>query len=105
MITWLRKLLLIAIGISFSISAIELDMGPCQNTFFDEYDLYVKEERVAIEDNSTIEQGHDNCALIYHLVPQYQVSAILATTIKYQSEGYYNHYPPKLFLRNSVWRI
>lgn len=105
MITWLRKLLLIAIGISFSISAIEIDLGMCQNTFFDEYDSYVKEEQVSIENGSAIQQEHDTYAFIYYLIHQYQPSGYQAAIFQHQPVDYCKHYPPKLFVRNSVWRI
>ncbi len=105
MITWLHKLLLFAIGISFSISAIEIDLGPCQNTFFDEYDSYVKEEQVSVENSSATQPEHETYASIYYLIHQSQPSGYPTASFEHQPLDYYNHYPPKLFVRNSVWRI
>lgn len=41
MFKWIYKIFLVAINISFFISATELNIGKCHNTFFDEYDTYL----------------------------------------------------------------
>jgi hypothetical protein len=46
MLNCFYKFLFVAIGFSFFISATEMDIGDSHNTFFDEYDTYVKTEQV-----------------------------------------------------------
>lgn len=101
----LYKILLVTVSISFFISAIELDLGECHNTFFDEYDTYVKAEQVSINYSSTSQQAHDYYTLINFLITHYTALSRQPSSCNYQYIAYYSHYPPKLFLRNSVWRL
>ena len=82
-----------------------MNLGECNNTFFDEYDTYVKAEQQSIDHTEPIQQDNDTYALIGYLFSQYQTLQEQLQTIQYSHLAYYNHYPPKLFLRNSVWRI
>lgn len=105
MVKWLSKILLIVISISFFISATEMNFGECRNTFFDDYDTYVKSEKLSIDHAATLQQDHNTNALIEFLFSQYQALQEQLQTVQYSRSAYYNHYPSKLFLRNSVWRI
>ena len=81
-------------------------MGGCSNTFFDEYDTYLKAEHLSIDHAETIEQNYDTYTLIAFLISQYQIlQKEQLQIVQYSNLAYYNKYPVKLFLRNSVWRI
>lgn len=105
MVKWLHKLLFVAISISFFISATEMDLGECHNTFFDEYDTYVKTEQVSVGQMQIQQQQQELLALASLFYHYYLFAA--TQTFNYPSSSYQvgNISPPKLFLRNSVWRI
>lgn len=105
MVRWLHKLLFIAISFSFFISATEMDLGECHNTFFDEYDTYVKTEQVSLDQSAVEQQVHDTYAFIHCAFSYYQSSGQQEPVLSYQPGDYADPSPPKLFLRNSVWRI
>ena len=105
MVKWLQKILFVVISLSFFISATEMDLGEVHNTFFDEYDTYVKAEPVSVDHSVAIQQEHNTCALIYYLFNYYKGLNNQSENRNYHQFAYCNHYPPKLFLRNSVWRI
>jgi hypothetical protein len=105
MVKWLTKILFLTISISFFISAIEIDLGECHNTFFDEYDTYIKSEQVSVDHSATLQQEHDTYILLYNFFTCYNALKGKPEGVKHHSTACYNHYPPKLFLRNSVWRI
>ncbi len=102
---WLYKILFLTISFSFFISATEMDLGECHNTFFDEYDTYVKTEQVSVDHAAILQQEHDTYVFLHNFFTCYNALNSKPESIKHQSTAYYNHYPPKLFLRNSVWRI
>jgi len=104
MVKCLYKLLFLVISFSFFVSATEMDLGECHNTFFDEYDTYVKTEHVSLDQSAAAQQEHDTYVLLYNFFTCYNFLKGKPESIK-QSTAYYNHYPPKLFLCNSVWRI
>ena len=104
MIKWLHKILFLIISFSFFVSATEIDLGESHNTFFDEYDTYVKTEHVFFDRTSATEQEHDTYILL-HIFSTYYDSLKESEGIKYYTTPCYNQYPSKLFLRNSVWRI
>lgn len=100
----LYKILFISIGISFFISATEMDLGEYHNTFFDEYDTYVKTEQVVLE-HSTIEyQKHDEWLLFRFVISNY-IQAIVLQKLIEPTLSCSNYYTSRLFLRNSMWRI
>ncbi len=101
----LYKILFITIGISFFISATEMDLGDVQNTFFDEYDTYVKAEHISVDHANTTQQEHDTYALIHYLFNNYKGSKVQPQSLNHKQFEHCNQYPPKLFLLNSVWRI
>jgi hypothetical protein len=105
MVKWLQKILLVTISLFFFISATEMDLGEVHNTFFDEYDTYVKAEHVSIDHVITLQKEHDTYVFLYNLISHYTSLNGQPENIKHQCNSYYTHYPPKLFLRNSVWRI
>lgn len=104
MVQWLHKLLFIAISISFFISATEMDLGECHNTFFDEYDTYVKTEQVSVDHPEAIQQQQAVYELVSFLFGCYHP---VTEARLYRRPGYptVSASPPKIFLRNSVWRI
>jgi hypothetical protein len=97
--------LFVAISFSFFISATELDLGDCHNTFFDEYDTYVKTEQVSV-DHLEVAQPQQQ-ALLDFTSFFFTCGVYLRETHHYECPDYEkdNVSPPKLFLRNSVWRI
>jgi membrane protein required for beta-lactamase induction len=105
MVKWLQKILFVVISLSFFISVIEMDLGEVHNTFFDEYDTYLKAEQVSIDQATTLQQEHDTYVFLYNLISHYTSLNGHPENSKHQCNAYYTHYPPKLFLRNSVWRI
>jgi hypothetical protein len=105
MVKWLHKILFLTIAFSFFISATEIDLGESHNTFFDEYDTYVKTEHVSLDQTSAAQQEHDTYILLYNFFTCYNALKCKPEGLTHHSTAYYNHYPPKLFLRNSVWRI
>ena len=105
MVQCLYKILYIVISFSFFISATEIDLGESHNTFFDEYDTYIKTEQVSIDHDVTLQQQHNDYAFIYYIIIHYKSLNSQAKTDKHPQLAYYHRYPPKLFLRNSVWRI
>lgn len=82
-----------------------MNVGGCRNTFFDEYDTYIKTEQLSIDHTVTLQQDKDTYALIWYIFNQYPTLQEQLQTVQYSHLAFYNHYPPKLFLRNSVWRI
>lgn len=106
MTKWLFKVLLVVISLSFFTSAVELNIGECHQTFFDDYDTYVKTEQVSF-DYSTIDAPNDNPYFFLTSVFSFYYSFVVAQEVSLQHNPIYhlNHYPPKLFLLNSVWRI
>jgi len=82
-----------------------MDIGDCHNTFFDEYDTYVKTEQQSVDHAASLQLDHDTYTLIGFVIHQYQALKGQFQTFQYLQLAYNNHYPPKLFLRNSVWRI
>ncbi|MDE3183154.1 MAG: hypothetical protein KGM16_07025 [Bacteroidota bacterium] len=105
MIKWLSKILFVVVSISFFISATEMDFGNAHNTFFDQYDTYVNAEHVSFEQETSLQPEHDAYVFINYLINQYHALQSLSQTSKFSHLAYYNQYPPKLFLRNSVFRI
>lgn len=105
MLKWLSKILLTVISLLFFISATEIDLGECHNTFFDEYDTYVKTEQLSVDHATSLQQEHDTYALIWFVISEYQTLQEQSQNKQYSHLAFYNHCPPKLFLRNSVWRI
>ena len=105
MMKWFQKILFVVISLSFFISATEMDLGEVHNTFFDEYDTYVKAEQVSVDHSVAIQHEHNTYALIYYLFNYYKGLNNQSENRNHHRFAYCNHYPPKLFLRNSVWRI
>ena len=104
MVKWLSKILLIAVSLLFFVSATEMDLGECHNTFFDEYDTYIKAEQPSVDQPTSLQQDNDIYTSIFYVISQYEVIHE-ELQIRYLQTAYYNQYPPKIFLRNSVWRI
>lgn len=105
MVKWLQKILFFTITFSFFISATELDFGESHNTFFDEYDTYVRAEHESLDHTSAIQQEHDTYILLHNFFTCYNALRGKTEGVKHHSTICYNQYPSKLFLRNSVWRI
>lgn len=82
-----------------------MNVGECRNTFFDEYDTYIKAEQLSIDHATSLQKDYDTYTLIGFVISQYQALQEQPQSKQYSHLAYYNHYPPKLFLRNSVWRI
>ena len=63
MIKWFHKILFLTISFCFFISATKIDLGETHNTFFDEYDTYVKTEHVSLDQSPATQQEHDTYIL------------------------------------------
>ncbi len=86
-------------------SATELDFGNVHNTFFDEYDTYVKTEQVS-HDNTILQQNEtDTFAFLAWLKGYYKIDGQSNDLIKAPLLTLNKHCSNKIFLRNSVWRI
>lgn len=105
MVKWLYKLLFIAIGFSFFISATEMDIGEAHNTFFDEYDTYVKTEQVSIDHVEIKQQQQQELYEFFSYLFYYYRPLKDARLYKRPEYIASSASPPQLFLRNSVWRI
>ena len=105
MIKWLYKILFIAISILFFISATEMDLGECHNTFFDEYDTYVSEEKVSLNQSTVSLEDQNTYILTSLFFSYYSLKDAQAASFKHEYFSYTNYNTPKLFLRNSVLRI
>ena len=104
MVKWFRKILFIVLSFSFFIAAAEMDFGECHHTFFDDYDTYVKSEQISLHHPVTT-QHHSDYVLFDYLPDQCKALIDQTKTAKRPQLTCNNHYTPKLFLRNSVWRI
>lgn len=105
MVKWLHKILFLTITFSFFISATEIDLCESHNTFFDEYDTYVKTEHVSLEQTSAAQPENDTYILLHNFFTSSNELKGKSEGVKHHSITSYNQYPSKLFLRNSVWRI
>lgn len=61
-----------------------MDFGEARNTFFDEYDTYLKSELVTI-DHSALVQQHDNYVFLFNLFSCCNALTDKAENIKHQS--------------------
>ncbi len=105
MFKWLSKTLFVAVSISFFISATEMNFGKVHNTFFDQYDTYIKADQVSLDQETYLQPEYNAHVLISYLNNRYQILQSLSQTGKFSHLDYYNQFPPKLFLRHSVFRI
>ncbi|NCI47419.1 hypothetical protein [Sediminibacterium soli] len=103
MVKWLYKILFVAIGMSFFISATEMDLGEAHNTFFDEYDTYLKTEQVAV----SLDQAYQRQELTGLLTFSYPYHPLPVPCLRTAANVPIccGVSPARLFLRNSVWRI
>lgn len=85
-------------------SATELDIGEAHNTFFDEYDTYVKTDPLTV-DNATFQQQQNHTFALLLYLKYYKALNLSGKLTKVPCSKVNNHSPAKIFLRNSVWRI
>ncbi len=105
MIKWVYNILIITSSISFFISATEMDLGECHNTFFDEYDTYVSEEKVSLNQSVISLEDHNTYILNLIFLSYNSLKDAHAVSFRHEYFSYTNYNTHKLFLRNSVWRI
>ncbi len=83
-----------------------MDLGEAHNTFFDEYDTYIKTEQVSVDHSDVVQQQqqelYEFVSFLFSVHNNFFAEKKLSKIIEYTT---YNASPPKLFLRNSVWRI
>ena len=101
---YFQKILFIIISFSFFISATEIDLGESHNTFFDEYDTYLKAEHDTFEYTVTAKEVQASSLSLHNLFTSH---ILLSNTQPSKSSPTYSEQlqSQKLFLRNSVWRI
>jgi hypothetical protein len=105
MLRWLYNLLFVAIGFSFFISATEMDIGDSHNTFFDEYDTYVKTEQVSSHLTALERRIYYSLLLNYGEVAQPCSQPECDYPINNQPHSRYYIPACRLYLRNNVFRI
>lgn len=82
-----------------------MNIGEVENTFFDEYDTYVKTEQVSINHVEIKQvQQQELWQIVFFLSECYNSMQETPSSPKPEYPAS-NASPPKLFLRNSVWRI
>ena len=103
---WLLKILVLLVGVSFTLAVFEIDLGYDHNTFHDEDDTYVQSNNQNIELSAHFEKQKDIlelkdfAATLFSLFfPDTQTDSDPPPqkAVAYTSQ--------KIFLRNSVWRI
>ena len=106
MIKWSFKILLILTSLSFFTSAVELNIGSCHNTFFDQFDTYDKTDLVSF-DEVIVDVPDDNLVFFLNSVlhSHYSFTAARQVSQSYCHTYHLTSHPIKLFLLNSVWRI
>ena len=94
----------IIISFSFFISASEIDLGESHNTFFDEYDTYLKAEHDTFEYTVIAKEAQASSLSLHNL---FTFHILLSNTQLSKLSLTYSELlqSPKLFLRNCVWRI
>ena len=99
MVKCLQKILFIIISLSFFISANQIDLGDSHNTFFDEYDTYVKAEHDTFEYTLTAKDVQVSSLSLRNLFASYISLPITKCCIQLLT---YSEQPPspKLFLGN-----
>lgn len=102
---WLYKILFIAISLSFFISATEMDLGECHNTFFDEYDTYVRQENVLLSPSTISAKDHDTYLSNSLFLTYNSLNKVQKASVAYEHISNITSNTHKLFLRNCVWRI
>jgi hypothetical protein len=102
---WLYKFLFVGIGFPFFISATEMDIGDSHNTFFDEYDTYVKTEQVSFHLTTVEHRIYYSVLLNYGEVLQLCSQPQWNYIINIQPQCGYYIPPCRLYLRNKVFRI
>lgn len=105
MFKWLYNILFAVITLSFFISATEMNFRELQNSFFDEYDTYVKTEQASVSHATIMQPENISYDLLYNIRNRYNIVQGQAAHIKYLPANYHNPQSSKLFLRNSVWLI
>jgi hypothetical protein len=105
MLNCFYKFLFVAIGFSFFISATEMDIGDSHNTFFDDYDTYVKTEQVSFHLTAVERSNYSSLLLNYGEVVQLCSQPECDYTINNQPHSRYYIPPCRLYLRNNVFRI
>lgn len=82
-----------------------MDLGDCHNTFFDEYDTYISEEKIALN-QSTFSLEDQNTNILNSILHAHNsLNVAQAALFKHEYFLYADYNAPKLFIRNSVWRI
>lgn len=105
MFKWVYKIILVVIAVSFFISATELSIGKCRNTFFDNYDTYVRTEQVSFDHITAASHNNDDYFLVSFTRFYFLDCSYNHSVSEYYFNSFFECYPQKLYLRYSVWRI
>ena len=100
----LDKLFLLLISLSFILSATETDVGEVHHTFFDQFDTYIKNEQVFL-DNTFAVQSLDDSPLVYFTKKYNNFLLYRLKKVSFQPILQYSRACPKDFILNSVWLI
>ena len=98
-----HRLLFVLVSISFFISATEMDLGECRNTFFDDHDTYVRTEQVSFN-QPVFERFSTGITDLIHWSYYCQVPEKAKEVFSYITYDPVVH-PPPIYLKNSVFRI
>ena len=99
-----HRLLFILVSVSFFISATEMDFGECRNTFFDAHDTYVRTEQVSFS-QPAFERFSTGLTDLVYWSNYCQVPGKADEVLTYKTDDPVDHPPPRLYLKNSVFRI
>lgn len=104
MLKRIYKIIFIAITLSFFISATEMNLGECHNTFFDAYDTYVRAEHVSFKNAISLSDEYSHFLALPFFINSSRIDFKLSS-FNHPEVLNLHHYPPRLYLQNSVWRI
>jgi hypothetical protein len=107
MLKWLYKIVFLITGIFFALAILEIHGENSQNTFFDQDDTFIKTENQnciissCIEKQKELTQELNNFTGIIFSI----FSPDILTDLSSFPRKDFTYFTPKIFLRNSVWRI
>jgi len=99
----LFKILILIISCSFSISAIEIDIGSSQQTFFDDYDTYlpVDQQDLQVNEGQVFLQKVGLTLDTFFIDPGYPPSFEASYSYSYSNYHQFHLGKRKIFLYNS----
>jgi len=105
MVRTLYKIIFVLISCSFIISALEINIGKAHNTFFDEFDTYIKAEQVSVNHEVNFKNDFNNC--IANILYSSKIALSNPKLDLNYGSNFYQTFPfiEKIFLKTTVLRI